>query len=76
MLVPRSVPPAAGILLPNVSFPAPGFVIEYLNQPVVASFLGLLVPFIVAEALVIVLAATVETVGIDTNGLLMYFSQN
>ena len=46
--VPRSVPPEAGMRVPNVSLPTPGLAAAIRNHPVVVAPMGLAVPFSVA----------------------------
>jgi hypothetical protein len=60
---PRDEPPLAGARVPNVSLQAPGLVVLYRNHPVVASPLGLALPFSVAEVEVTAVTVVVATVG-------------
>jgi hypothetical protein len=62
---PRAEPDAAGARVPKVSSQVPGFVVEYLNQPLAESPLGSAVPFKVAEFSVTLLAVLVTTLGAD-----------
>ena len=66
MLVPKLVPPETGARVPKASSQLPGFVVLYLNQPVVNPPFGFAEPLRVADVDNTFIAALVVTDGADS----------